>query len=803
MGKTDLTEQEMVAACQMANAHEFITRLPMGYKTMIGEGGVKLSGGQKQRIAIARALVRNPKILLLDEATSALDTESEAIVQKALESASHGRTTVMIAHRLSTVRNADKIIVFDHGNIVEFGNHSELMEKNGVYRQLVKAQEIEEGEEDTVMEDVDPIIITRANERQTGGKSRKSADDNYRKSVERRRQSSRLRASLVNSKGIETEIERENEEKEYELEDEGEEKASLVDIFKFSKPEMPLVGFALVATVLRGLSWPIFSIIYGKMFLALSSPGLTETATDTVMNSVSFMILAVVAGGSTCFSGTLFGMAGEKMTMRLRIAVYKNLLRQEGGFFDRAEYSVGRLTTRLATDAPNVQAAIDQRLAEVLQGVVSLIAGVCVAFYYGWNMAPIGVLTAVVLVILQSLVSQYLKFRGVKDNEVAHEASQLATESIEHVRTIQALAKQDFMFELFCTASQLPHRRAIIRGLWQSVSYAMSTSFYLINFGIAYSFGRFLVMNDYTTPYIVFQVIEALNMASITVLAAASYFPEYLRARLSAGLLFGLMNKKPKIDNLSGEGSLTEISGNIALRDVYFAYPTVPHSTILNGLSLQANFGQTVALVGPSGCGKSTVIQLVERYYDVLSGGLEFDGQNVRSINLRHLRSHIALVGQEPTLFNLSVRDNITYGMGEVTEEVVIQAAKLANIHSFVDSLPEKYDTNVGAKGSQLSGGQKQRIAIARAIIRNPRILLLDEATSALDTESEKVVQEALDKAREGRTCLVVAHRLSTIQTADVIVVAKDGKVLEMGSHLQLLARKGLYHRLVEKQKVS
>ncbi|TKR64355.1 hypothetical protein L596_024906 [Steinernema carpocapsae] len=566
---------------------------------------------------------------------------------------------------------------------------------------------------------------------------------------------------------------------------------------------MPLVGFALVATVLRGLSWPIFSIIYGKMFLALSSPGLTETATDTVMNSVSFMILAVVAGGSTCFSGTLFGMAGEKMTMRLRIAVYKNLLRQEGGFFDRAEYSVGRLTTRLATDAPNVQAAIDQRLAEVLQGVVSLIAGVCVAFYYGWNMAPIGVLTAVVLVILQSLVSQYLKFRGVKDNEVAHEASQLATESIEHVRTIQALAKQDFMFELFCTASQLPHRRAIIRGLWQSVSYAMSTSFYLINFGIAYSFGRFLVMNDYTTPYIVFQVIEALNMASITVLAAASYFPEYLRARLSAGLLFGLMNKKPKIDNLSGEGSLTEISGNIALRDVYFAYPTVPHSTILNGLSLQANFGQTVALVGPSGCGKSTVIQLVERYYDVLSGGLEFDGQNVRSINLRHLRSHIALVGQEPTLFNLSVRDNITYGMGEVTEEVVIQAAKLANIHSFVDSLPEKYDTNVGAKGSQLSGGQKQRIAIARAIIRNPRILLLDEATSALDTESEKVVQEALDKAREGRTCLVVAHRLSTIQTADVIVVAKDGKVLEMGSHLQLLARKGLYHRLVEKQKVS
>uniref|UniRef100_A0A1I8A8S6 ABC-type xenobiotic transporter n=1 Tax=Steinernema glaseri TaxID=37863 RepID=A0A1I8A8S6_9BILA len=802
MGKTDLTEQEMVEACQMANAHEFISRLPMGYKTIIGEGGVKLSGGQKQRIAIARALVRNPKILLLDEATSALDTESEAAVQKALESARHGRTTVTIAHRLSTVRTADKIIVFDHGNIVESGTHEQLMEMDAVYRQLVKAQEIEEGAEDTVIDDVDPSAIDRAGDRHTG-KSRRSGGDSYRKSVERQRMSAKLRASMTNSKGVQEEIDSEIEEKQYELEDEGEERASLADIFRFSRPEMPLVGCALIATVIRGLSWPVFSIIYGKMFLALSTADFSTTASDTIVNSISFMILAIVSGASTFSSGTLFGTAGERMTMRLRVSVYKNLLRQDGAFFDKAEYSVGKLSTRLATDAPNVQAAIDQRLAEVLQGVVSLIAGVCIAFYFGWNMAPIGVATAVTLVILQSLVSQYLKFRGVKDNEVAQEASQLATESIEHVRTIQALAKQEFMYGLFCKASERPHKRAIIRGLWQSVSYAMSSSFYLINFGIAYRFGLWLVLNNYTTPFVVFQVIEALNMASMTVLAAASYFPEYLRARLSAGLLFGLMNKKSKIDNMSEEGAITEISGNIALRDVYFAYPNMPQSTILNGLSLQAGFGQTVALVGPSGCGKSTVIQLVERYYDTLGGKLEFDGHDVRSINIRHLRSHIALVGQEPTLFNLSIRDNITYGMSDVSDDKVIEAAKLANIHSFVDSLPDKYDTNVGAKGSQLSGGQKQRIAIARAIIRNPRILLLDEATSALDTESEKVVQEALDKARMGRTCLVVAHRLSTIQNADLIVVAKDGRVIEMGNHLQLLARKGLYYRLVEKQKIA
>ncbi|VDM47070.1 unnamed protein product [Toxocara canis] len=296
-------------------------------------------------------------------------------------------------------------------------------------------------------------------------------------------------------------------------------------------------------------------------------------------------------------------------------------------------------------------------------------------------------------------------------------------------------------------------------------------------------------------------------MASVTVLAAASYFPEYIRARLSAGLMFHMMDRAPQIDNLSEAGIQEPIRGDIALRDVYFAYPNQRYFPVVNRLTISAPFGRTIALVGPSGCGKSTIIQLLERLYDPIDGAVLIDGQDIRQFNVRYVRTHMALVGQEPTLFNMSIRANIAYGLDDATQQEIEQAAKLANIHSFIISLPEViahlgYDTVVGSKGTQLSGGQRQRVAIARAIIRNPKILLLDEATSALDNESEKIVQEALDVARRGRTCIVIAHRLSTIQNADMIIVLKDGRVFELGTHTQLLARKGLYYRLTEKQKV-
>jgi ABC-type multidrug transport system fused ATPase/permease subunit len=245
-------------------------------------------------------------------------------------------------------------------------------------------------------------------------------------------------------------------------------------------------------------------------------------------------------------------------------------------------------------------------------------------------------------------------------------------------------------------------------------------------------------------------------------------------------------------------------SGEVELKNVHFSYPTRPDVEVLKGISIHVRPGQTVALVGMSGCGKSTIISLIQRYYDPSHGSVTIEGTDLREYHLKSIRSMISVVSQEPVLFDCSIRDNIVYGLDyDVPMADVMECARTANAHDFISNLPDGYNTTVGEKGTQLSGGQKQRVAIARALIRNPKILLLDEATSALDAEGEKMVQTALDKAREGRTCIVIAHRLSTIQNADVIYAMDGGKVVESGTHQELLAKKDAYAALVQGQKFT
>ncbi|CBJ25073.1 P-GlycoProtein related [Caenorhabditis elegans] len=793
MGDDSITDKDIENACRQANAHDFIGKLSEGYNTVIGAGAVQLSGGQKQRVAIARAIVRKPQILLLDEATSALDTESERMVQTALDKASEGRTTLCIAHRLSTIRNASKILVFDQGLIPERGIHDQLIRQNGIYANMVRAQEIEKAKDDTTQDD-DELV-----EEDNYSISRRlsTSEEELRKSKSLLRDSTRFSQSMlsVTSQVPDWEMESAREE----MIEEGAMEASMMDIFRFAKPEKMNIVIALIFTLIRGITWPAFSVVYGQLFKVFAEGG-EDLPVNALISSLWFVLLAVTSAVTTFISGSLLGKTGETMSSRLRMDVFKNIMQQDATYFDDPKHNVGNLTSRLATDSQNVQAAIDHRLAEVLNGVVSLFTGIAVAFWFGWSMAPIGLITALLLVIAQSAVAQYLKYRGPKDMESAIEASRIVTESISNWKTVQALTKQEYMFHAFTAASKNPRKRAFTKGLWQSLSFALAGSFFLWNFAIAYMFGLWLISNNWTTPFAVFQVIEALNMASMSVMMAASYFPEYVRARISAGIMFTMIRQKAKIDNRGLTGETPDIRGDISMKGVYFAYPNRNRQLILNNFNMSAQFGETVALVGPSGCGKSTSIQLIERYYDAICGAVKIDDHDIRDISVKHLRHNIALVGQEPTLFNLTIRENITYGLENVSQEQVEKAATLANIHSFVENLPEGYDTSVGASGGRLSGGQKQRIAIARAIVRNPKILLLDEATSALDTESEKIVQEALDKARLGRTCVVIAHRLSTIQNADKIIVCRNGKAIEEGTHQTLLARRGLYYRLVEKQ---
>jgi len=285
-----------------------------------------------------------------------------------------------------------------------------------------------------------------------------------------------------------------------------------------------------------------------------------------------------------------------------------------------------------------------------------------------------------------------------------------------------------------------------------------------------------------------------------------SFAPDMGKSKQAASELKTLFDRKPEIDTWSTDGyKLDRVEGNIEFRDVHFRYPTRPEQPVLRGLNLTVKAGQYIALVGASGCGKSTTIQLLERFYDPLAGGVFLDGKDISSYNVKDYRSFLALVSQEPTLYQGTVRENILLGADreDVPEEDVIRACKDANIYDFILSLPDGFSTVVGSKGGMLSGGQKQRVAIARALLRDPRVLLLDEATSALDSESEKVVQHALDAAAKGRTTIAVAHRLSTIQKADMIYVFDQGRIVESGTHQELLNSAGKYSELVNLQSLE
>jgi len=302
--------------------------------------------------------------------------------------------------------------------------------------------------------------------------------------------------------------------------------------------------------------------------------------------------------------------------------------------------------------------------------------------------------------------------------------------------------------------------------------------------------------------------LMAITFGAIQAGNVFGFVPDISAAKGAATDIINLLDSKPSIDAESTEGNVpSNVQGHVVLKDVHFRYPTRPQIRVLRGLDIEAKPGTYVALVGASGCGKSTVIQLIERFYDPLSGKVMVDGEEIDELNVQEYRKHIALVSQEPTLYAGTVRFNILLGatkpVEEVTQDEIDLAARNANIYDFITSLPDGFETEVGGKGTQLSGGQKQRIAIARALLRNPKVLLLDEATSALDSQSEKVVQEALDQAAKGRTTIAIAHRLSTIQNADRIYFLQDGRVFESGTHDELTAKKGAYYEYTQLQQLS
>ncbi|KAG8055753.1 hypothetical protein GUJ93_ZPchr0001g32161 [Zizania palustris] len=794
-GKEDATIQEIRKAAELANAANFIDKLPNGYDTLVGQRGAHLSGGQKQRVAIARAIIKNPKILLLDEATSALDVESERIVQEALNRITMDRTTLVVAHRLTTVRNADYISVVQQGKIVEQGPHDELVKNpDSAYSQLIRLQENREEEEQKLDH---PVSNSRS----------KSRSLSLMQSISRGSAGNSSRHSLTLPFGLPGSVEliEGNDPNVMEQTYQGgggevQNKAPIGRLASLNKPEVPILLLGSLAAGVHGVLYPMFGVMISGAVKTFFEPA------DKLKKDANFWGLMCVVLGITSIVSIpveyfMFGIAGGKLIERVRALSFQSIVHQEVAWFDDPKNSSGALGARLSTDALNVRRLVGDNLALAVQVTSTLITGFVIAMITDWRLSLI-ILCVIPLVGLQGY-AQVKFLKGFSDDAkmLYEDASHVATDAVSSIRTVASFCSEKRVMTIYDSKCEASKNQGIRTGMVGGLGFGFSCLMLYFTYGLCFYVGAQFVRHNKSTFGDVFKVFFALVLATIGISQTSALVSDSRKAKDSAISIFSLIDRKSEIDSSNDDGmTLGDVKGSIDFRHVSFKYPTRPNVHIFSDFTLHIPSGKTVALVGESGSGKSTVIALLERFYNPDSGTISLDGTEIKSLKVNWLRDQMGLVSQEPMLFNDTIRANIAYGKHEdVTEEELIKAAKASNAHEFISSLPQGYDTTVGERGVQLSGGQKQRVAIARAILKDPRILLLDEATSALDAESECIVQDALDQVMVGRTTVIVAHRLSTIKGADIIAVLKDGMIAEKGRHEALMNIKdGVYASLVE-----
>uniref|UniRef100_H2YAP6 Uncharacterized protein n=1 Tax=Ciona savignyi TaxID=51511 RepID=H2YAP6_CIOSA len=788
-GKEGTSDDDVIKAAKAANAYNFIMQLPDKFQTQVGTGGGHMSGGQKQRIAIARALIRDPKILFLDQACSALDTESEAIVLTELDKARHGRTTVIVAHRLSTIRNADIIIGVEHGRAVERGTHEELMRNNGVYFTLVTLQvsdcslclnvvtELLKSGPETALEHVTDF---------THGHHRRS----LRRSLRNRTQS-QMSGSDMTPIGIAsspTTVKKYKISSTKQPDDSSDsdeiEPAPLKRIMKLNSTEWPYILWGTIGSAINGAIQPVFAILFSGLLGVFSLPSLEEQQKGVNTYALLFVGIAVIS------FITYF--------LQVSFIIFTSII-----IFALCSCSESKCIT-LCSNYTLCKVCFSQATGGQIGIIVSAIASIgsalIIAFYFGWKLAFV-VVAFLPLIVMSGLIQARLMTGSARrDKDSLEEASKVVSEAIESIRTVASLNKEEFFTESYNQVLVGPYIDGKKNALIYGITFGIANSIIFFAYAASFRFGGYLVANGEMEFQYVFRVFSAIVFGGTALGRASNYAPDYAKAKTSAARIFKLLDRTPPIDSYSKEGDQwSDFKGNIEFKNCKFTYPTRPDITVLQGLNISIESGKTLALVGQSGCGKSTSVQLLERFYDADEGIVLVDGHETSKTNVGFIRSKIGIVSQEPVLFAGSVHDNIIYGDNSrvISKEEVEEAAKLANMHEFILALKDGYHTSVGDKGDQLSRGQKQRVAIARALVRKPKILLLDEATSALDTESEQIVQDALDRAREGRTCVVIAHRLSTIRNADKIAVISQGKLIEQGDHDYLMAQEGAYYKLV------
>ncbi|PAN33641.1 hypothetical protein PAHAL_6G035500 [Panicum hallii] len=778
IGKMDATDEEIIEAAKTANVHSFIYKLPNQYATEVGERGVQLSGGQKQRIAIARAILKDPPILLLDEATSALDSESEKIVQEALDRAMQGRTVILIAHRMSTIINADKIVLVENGRVAQSGTHEELLGKSAFYSSVCSMQNLEKdsGRRETrftgqVKEENEEAAEygTYNTPSFTSSEQKKKLD-----LTEQPKQAIRKRTSTF-----------------YRI---------FLGTFKLL-PGKVLLGST--AAAISGISRPIFAFYIMTVAMAYLEP---DTKRIVSKYSIILFLIGLLTFFSNIFQHYIYGLVGERAANNLREALFSVILRNEIGWFEQPKNSVGFLTSRIVGDTSMIKTIISDRMSLIVQCISSILIATGLSTVVNWRMGLVA-WTLMPFHFIAGLVQVRSAKGFATDFSTSHQKLiSLTSEAVSNIRTVASFVQEDEILRKADLSLQEPMRKSRMESIKYGAVQGTALFLWHTTHAIAMSFTIMLLDKDLATFKNCVRSYQAFAMTISSITELWSMIPMVLSAIAILDPALDILDRETQIvPDVPKVHSEERLAGDVEFQDVSFSYPSRPEVIILDGFNLAIEPGERVALVGSSGSGKSTVLALLLRFYDPCEGQVLVDGKDIRDYNLRYLRKHIGLVQQEPILFNMSIRENISYGNEDVLESEIIEAAMEANIHEFISGLSNGYDTVVGDKGSQLSGGQKQRIAIARTILKRPTILLLDEATSALDSESERVVMSSLG-AKEWKnkgelsskiTSITIAHRISTVTGADVIVVMDKGQVVEMGSHASLVsASNGVYSKL-------
>ena len=755
LGKPDADQRELEAAARAANAHDFIRNLPQGYRTVVGERGIRLSGGQRQRIAIARALLRDAPILVLDEALSAVDSENEAVIQQALDRLMQGRTTLIFAHRLSSVIDCDRILVLGDGQVVESGTHKELLAKQGAYARLMAGQ-VQEAEAEELIDTSARPLTDQDVERLDHTVEETEPSD-----------------SILRAEGM------------------GWVRATGA-LLRLAAPWTGKLTLTFVFGVTRVVALIGVGIL-GALIVAAVKNGDPYGSLLTAL-----LIVAPLAGILHWLESWLAHDMAFRLLAEMRIDLFNKLDRLAPAYLLRRR--TGDLVAMATQDVETVEFFFAHTIAPAFVAVLIPAVVLATLAAFGWPMA-LALLPFLAFVALSPIVMRKRIDRlGSRAREALGELNAHAVDTVQGLAEIVAFQEAKRRGGVFVDLIRRHHRLRL--PFFRDLTAQMAM------LEVATGLGGLAIVVTGASLVTAGQLDSSL-LPLLTLLAMSAFLPvseiasigRQLADTLGATRRLYQVHDEP-VPVADGPGVSVTVDGDAAaldLKAVDFTYPgTVRPALSHVGLSVPA--GATAALVGASGAGKTTLAHMLMRYWDPDSGLVRMQGHDLRDYRLDELRGRIALVAQDTYLFNDTLRANILIARPTASDTEIEDAVRRAALDDFVATLPQGYDTPVGERGMRLSGGQRQRVAIARAFLKDSPVLILDEATSHLDAVSEQAVRQALADLMADRTTIVIAHRLSTVRDADMIVVMDQGRVAETGRHADLLAKNGLYAHLVARQ---